>query len=96
VDGLGMHSEPPVPLPGLGCLQVRTTDAVDGATSEGFCDVYVGPRSKGTFPTRTSMRRFDWNAEVVRAKALIASGEVDFDLEDVRGSIARMSGDDDG
>jgi hypothetical protein len=42
------------------------------------------------------MRRFDWNAEVVRAKALIASGEVDFDLEDVRGSIARMSGDDDG
>jgi hypothetical protein len=27
--------------------------------------------------------RFDWGAEALRAKVLIAAGEVDFDLEDV-------------
>ena len=27
--------------------------------------------------------RFDWSAEALRAKVLIAAGEVDFDLEDV-------------
>jgi MATE family multidrug resistance protein len=33
--------------------------------------------------------KFDWNAEVIRAKELIASGEADFDIED------EASGDDD-
>ena len=34
-------------------------------------------------PALYSPFRFDWSAEALRAKALIAAGEVDFDLEDV-------------
>ena len=34
-------------------------------------------------PTLPALLRFDWSAEALRAKALIAAGEVDFDLEDV-------------
>ena len=64
------------PLCGYWCGCVGRSSS----NGEAFCSLV---NSSTHHPALYSPFRFDWSAEALRAKALIAAGEVDFDLEDV-------------